>query len=111
MERRLAPLLSGEAAGPVLPSSRLAVDGADRVVAGVVLTDRDGTPWIADVFRYPARSYPGLGTELLKVVLADAAERDLTTAGLAVTADNPACRIYERLGFRVVRTAMTVIVP
>lgn len=59
LAERIAPLLAGEVIGPVLPSSLLAVDAQDRVVAGIVLTDRGGLPWIADVFRHPEPRLPG----------------------------------------------------
>ncbi|MER7756180.1 GNAT family N-acetyltransferase [Kitasatospora sp. NPDC097643] len=111
LAERLVPLLAGEAIGPVLPSSVLAVDAEDRVVAGVVLTDRDGVPWVADVFRHPVRGYRGLGADLLRLALADAAERGLGQVQLTVTEGNPACRLYESLGFRLLTTGLTVIMP
>ncbi len=73
----LVPLLAGEQLGPVLPCSRLIVDRADRVLAGVILTDWAGNPWIADVFRQPGDAYAGLGSLVLRRTLAAAA-----TAGL-----------------------------
>ncbi|MCX4658250.1 GNAT family N-acetyltransferase [Streptomyces uncialis] len=108
---RLAPLLGGRVLGPVLPCSALAVDGGDRVVAGVIVTDREGQPWIADVFREPGPRYAGVGDALLRHVLADAAARGLDSLELAVTDGNPARRRYETLGFRLTGTYLTVIVP
>jgi ribosomal protein S18 acetylase RimI-like enzyme len=42
----------------------------------------------------------GLGTELVRALLGDAAERDVPVR-LSVLVNNPARRLYERLGFRV----------
>ncbi|MFF0414455.1 GNAT family N-acetyltransferase [Kitasatospora sp. NPDC004745] len=111
LAERLVPLLAGKAIGPVLPSSVLAVDARGAVVAGVVLTDRDGVPWVAEVFRHPERGYRGLGADLLRRVVGDAAGRGLPEVRLAVTDGNPARRVYEHLGFTLLSTALTVIVP
>ncbi|MER7770747.1 GNAT family N-acetyltransferase [Kitasatospora sp. NPDC096140] len=111
LSERLALLLAGNAIGPVLPSSVLAVDAEDRVVAGLVLTDRDGLPWVGDVFRHPHRGYRGLGADLLRLTVADAAARGLADVHLVVTEGNPARRVYEALGFRLKDTTLTVIVP
>ncbi|MFC5885821.1 GNAT family N-acetyltransferase [Kitasatospora sp. CM 4170] len=109
---RLHLLLTGQLpVGPVLPSSALAVDGDDRVVAGAVLTDYDGTPWLSDVFRHPDLGYPGLGRDLLRRALADTAATGAARVGLAVTEGNPARRLYEDLGFQVTRSSLTVVVP
>ncbi|MFG3345936.1 GNAT family N-acetyltransferase [Streptomyces sp. NPDC048018] len=107
----LAPLLAGDRIGPVLPCSTLAVDAADRVVAGAVVTDRDGLPWIATVFRVPGPEGAGLGSVLLRRVLADAAARGLREIELVVSEGNPARSLYERLGFTLTRTSLTVLVP
>ncbi|MER7704551.1 GNAT family N-acetyltransferase [Kitasatospora sp. NPDC097605] len=109
--KRLAELLAGEVIGPLLPSSALVVDTADRVVAGAVLTDWDGLPWIAHVFRDPALGHPGLGRDLLRRVVADVALAGHREIGLAVTEGNPARRLYEEMGFTVTRSSLTVIVP
>ncbi|SDT79297.1 Acetyltransferase (GNAT) family protein [Streptomyces sp. TLI_053] len=109
--QRLAELLSGQVIGPVLPSSSLVVDGTDRVVAGAVLTDRDGLPWIAHVFRDPAHGYPGLGRDLLRRVVAAVAAAGGEEIGLAVTEGNRARQLYTDLGFTTTDTSLTVIVP
>ncbi len=111
LETQLGPLLAGEMVGPVLGCSALAVDGADRVVAGAVITDRGGLPWIANVFRRPDVRFPGLGSVLLRRVLVDAASRGFPSMGLAVSEGNPARRLYEKLGFRLSGTSLSVLVP
>ncbi|MFJ9822984.1 GNAT family N-acetyltransferase [Streptomyces sp. NPDC101160] len=111
LETQLVPLLSGDMLGPVLPCSALVVDAEDRVVAGVVVTDRDGLPWITTVFRLPGAGRAGLGSVLLRRMLADATARGLAAIGLAVSDANPARQLYEKLGFRVTETSLTVVVP
>ncbi|MER6401276.1 GNAT family N-acetyltransferase [Kitasatospora sp. NPDC001603] len=107
----LRSLLAGGVVGPVLPSSALVVDADDRVVAGAVVTDYEGLPWIAHVFRHPELGYPGLGRDLMRRVMADLAGRGNPGMGLAVTEGNAARRLYESLGFRLTRSTLTVIVP
>lgn len=110
LAERLVPLLDG-AVGPLLPWSALVVDADDRVVAGLVAVDFDGRDWIADLFRQPGPRHAGLGTLLLRRCLAAAAAAGATEVGLSVTEGNPARRGYERLGFQLVRTSVTVVVP
>lgn len=107
----LRGLLAGEVIGEVLPCSLLVVDTDDAVVAGVVVTGFQGRPWVGDVFRDPGRTPSGLGGRMLAAVRARAAADGWERLGLAVTEGNPARRVYERLGFTVVRSAMTVAVP
>jgi RimJ/RimL family protein N-acetyltransferase len=104
----LIPLFAGTLIGPLLPCARLAVDERDEIVAGVVVNDWDGKPWIANVFRDPAHGRKGLGTGLLLSVMDRAASGGLPSLSLAVSDANPARRLYERLGFRLVETSMTV---
>ncbi|MER6980531.1 GNAT family N-acetyltransferase [Streptomyces carpinensis] len=111
LHTQLTPLLTGEVLGPVMPCSTLAADEADRVIAGVIVTDRDGLPWIATVFRQPDPRYAGLGSALLRRMLADAASCGLREIALAVSDANPARHLYEKLGFRLTSTSLTVLVP
>ncbi|GAA3367575.1 hypothetical protein GCM10020367_66460 [Streptomyces sannanensis] len=111
LDAELTPLLAGDVLGPVMSCSRLAVDEADRVVAGVIVTNRDGLPWIATVFRRPGPRHSGLGSRLLRRVLADAASHGLTEIALVVSDANPARGLYEKLGFRLTSTSLTVVVP
>ncbi|XVQ87609.1 GNAT family N-acetyltransferase [Microbispora siamensis] len=110
LKEELVPLLGGEEIGPLLPCSVLAVRDEGEVVGGVLVTDSNRGPWIADVFRHPDRSPRGLGTLMLSTALVRAFEGGLTTIGLVVTEGNPARRVYERLGFQVVATTMTVMI-
>ncbi|MBP0452853.1 GNAT family N-acetyltransferase [Kitasatospora sp. RG8] len=110
-EQELRLLLSGRLIGPVLPAATLAVDTDDRVVAGVVLNHFEGVPWVANVFRHPGHSYPGLGRDLLRRSLAGLALAGSDRVGLAVSEGNPARRVYEALGFRLDHSSLSVIVP
>lgn len=108
---RLIPLLAGDE-GAVLQCSRLALDPDDRVVGGVVVIDVDGLgPLIGDVFRAPGPEYAGLGTALLKRSLSAAATAGVPSIGLSVTDANPARKVYQRLGFAIASSMVTVIVP
>ena len=110
-ERALAAIddyVKGGEFGPLRRGSGLAV-APDGAVAGAILI---GTlpgdpplygPWIIEVFRHPA--HPGVGRALIERALAIA---DAPALGLMVTEGNPARRLYERLGFRLVHTALVV---
>ncbi|GAA3757514.1 GNAT superfamily N-acetyltransferase [Spinactinospora alkalitolerans] len=108
---KLAPLLAGRVLGPLLPCSALAVDARDRVVAGVLVNDNGGLPWVGELFRRPGPAHAGLGALLLRRALARAAADGLAALHLVVSDGNPARRLYDHLGFRPIRTSMTVAVP
>jgi ribosomal protein S18 acetylase RimI-like enzyme len=107
----LASLLDGQLVGALLPASRLAVDDAGDVVGGCLLNDVAPLPFVTDVFRDPARSPAGTGVALLTTALAAAAADGLPRIGLSVTDGNPAQRVYQRLGFTILRTEVSVVVP
>jgi ribosomal protein S18 acetylase RimI-like enzyme len=107
----LRGLLSGERFGPLLACSGIALDGAGRVAAGVIVTASPGEaplggPWVALVFRGPG--HPGAGRALLARALRLAAADGLPALGLAVTDGNPAIGLYEDLGFRRILSSMSV---
>ncbi|WP_290055702.1 GNAT family N-acetyltransferase [Amycolatopsis solani] len=113
LRRRFDGLVAGTAYGPLSPLSGLVCDDG-VVVAGVVLNHLPGdVPWggllITDLFRHP--SYPGSGTVLLRRTLARAAAAAVEVVGLVVTDGNPARRLYERHGFAVFESPVTVRVP
>ncbi|MFB7014420.1 MULTISPECIES: GNAT family N-acetyltransferase [unclassified Streptomyces] len=101
-------MLAGSVLRPVLPCSALVVDEADRVVAGAIVTARDGLPWIADVFRRPEARYAGLGANPLRRVISAATVDGLADISLVVSDANPARRVYEKLGFELTGTSLTV---
>ncbi|GLX00696.1 GNAT family N-acetyltransferase [Microtetraspora sp. NBRC 16547] len=110
LREEFVTLLEGRLIGQVMPCSLLAVDSEDTVVAGVVVNDMDGQPWVSQVFRHPVHAPRGIGALAVRAVQVRAARDGLTTLGLAVTHSNPAKRLYERLGFVVTDTMITVIV-
>jgi predicted N-acetyltransferase YhbS len=98
MAARLAQAASGDA----LPLCRVAMAGS--TVLGVVnLIDYDdpnprvGTPWLAGMVVVPAERGRGLGSRLVRTLLADA--QRLGFRELFLGTDGP--RFYERLGARV----------
>lgn len=108
----LRQLLAGDVLGPLLPGSALAVAAGGEVVGAITVHDRDGSAWVGTVFRHPDPAYAGLGSALLRRALAVLPYAGRTRVGLAVTDGNPARRIYERLGFAVTDTSLTVeLVP
>ena len=109
LHHEVAPLLNGTLVGPVLPCSVLAVNERDEVVAGVVVTDWNGMPWISSGFRDPVRSPKGLGTKLLLYTLRSAAADGFSALTGSVSADNgPSLHMCAKLGFQPVSTFMTV---
>jgi len=64
-------------------------------------TVNEGTPELA-IAVLPEYIGQGIGTRLMRRLLTDAAELYPAVA-LNVRADNPALRLYKRLGFRIVR--------
>ncbi len=109
-------LLEGHVAGPVMAASRVALVPDGSVVAAAIVNSEIAEPpftgpWLGEVFRHPGDAPPGTGAALIAAVivaLRDDGERGL---GLMVTAGSPALRVYERLGFSVVRTTVSVLVP
>lgn len=110
--------LAGTAEDPANPRMR-ATTVAERagrpVGAALVLRSEHVTgwkgPWVMNVFRAPDPGLPGVGLAMLvrslDVLRADG-ERSL---GLAVTATNPARRVYERLGFAYDFEGWVLVLP
>jgi len=110
-ERSLAELdrlLVGSDFGPPLRGSGLAVAADGTVVGAILLGVLPGEPplngpWLIEVFRHPA--HRGVGRALCERALALV---QAETLGLMVSEGNPARRLYEDLGFRLVHTALVV---
>lgn len=75
------------------------VDGRD--VGGLALETRDAELFLSGIYILPDHQNRGLGTTLLRGVLAQA-RRSGRPVTLQVMKVNPARRLYERLGFAIV---------
>jgi ribosomal protein S18 acetylase RimI-like enzyme len=81
------------------PYQVVVIDGRD--VGAVAVERRAGELFLADIEVLPEWRGRGLGTAIVGAVVAEARRRGLPAA-LQVLKVNPARRLYERLGFRVV---------
>jgi ribosomal protein S18 acetylase RimI-like enzyme len=71
----------------------------DNVDIGWLQTNSEGdTLFLAQLFVDAAFQRQGIGTEILKRLIGEAAGRAIT---LGVVKTNPALRLYKRLGFRI----------
>jgi ribosomal protein S18 acetylase RimI-like enzyme len=69
---------------------------------GLIKTHLSSTEWaISQLQVVPALQGKGVGTEVIRRVI-EQADRDSLPVTLCVLRNNPAIRLYERLGFRVV---------
>jgi ribosomal protein S18 acetylase RimI-like enzyme len=74
--------------------------GHDRI--GLIKTHLSATEWaISQLQVTPALQGKGVGAEVIRRVI-EQADRDSLPVTLCVLRNNPAIRLYERLGFRVV---------
>ena len=109
-------LLRGEEVGPVLPASRVALKAGGTVVGAAIVVDRPGDPpwagpWLAWAFRHPTAAPQGTGAATIAAAIASLRSDGAPALGLAVSIANPAKFVYERLGFILVATAVSVVVP
>ena len=72
--------------------------------------DVPGDPWITEIFVDPDAAGRGIGSALLARAAAPRWPRP-ATLGLAVTAGNPAHRLYASLGFVSRRTSARSLLP
>jgi GNAT superfamily N-acetyltransferase len=108
--------------GVAIEAERLGLGGAfqlenarSAVGAALVLRSEHVTgwkgPWVMNVFRSPEPPLPGVGQAMLVRALDVLREDGETHVGLAVTATNPARRVYERLGFSYDFEGWIVVLP
>jgi GNAT superfamily N-acetyltransferase len=82
-----------------LPASQLIQVDAQEV--GFIMTPvRDGVLWIHTICIVPEHRRKGIGTEVIRSVIAEAKRQNLPLC-LRVLKVNPARELYERLGFKV----------
>lgn len=115
VEREIASLLTGAAVGPFLGVSAQVVDDTE-VVAMTIINRMPGLapmggPWVSEVCRDPHPRYAGLGSVLLRRVMADLVEQGEKSLSLVVTEGNPARQTYERLGFRYIESSRKLLIP
>ena len=98
--------------GPLVrPASWQATHGGNAAGA-VIVTDRAGRgAWVLDLFVHPDHQGRGLGRVLLQRAVAGTKDAGHATLGLVVSDGNPARELYERLGFRHVRSGTNVDIP
>lgn len=69
--------------------------------AGIIkVYEENGWLFLGEIGLMPEHQNKGLGTQIIRDVL-DLADKLGMNVELQVFANNPACRLYERLGFRV----------
>jgi ribosomal protein S18 acetylase RimI-like enzyme len=91
--------------GPVLwYASRVAQAGQALAAASIVVRDQahQDQPLLAFALTDPDWQRRGLGRRLIEESIARLDSAGISELHLAVTRDNPATRLYERLGFRAV---------
>jgi ribosomal protein S18 acetylase RimI-like enzyme len=96
----VAGYLSGASGPPLLEHSLVAVAGGS-IVGAVLVSFFEGLPLFAYAYTAPEWKGRGVSTALLRRSMASLAAAGFERVALFVTAGNdPAERIYERLGFR-----------
>jgi ribosomal protein S18 acetylase RimI-like enzyme len=75
---------------------------ANNLAVGFIMAPiKDGARWIHTICIVPEHQRKGIGTEVLRRAVAQAKEQKMSLY-LSVLKVNPARRLYERLGFRVI---------
>ena len=108
--------MAGTFLGPPISGTATALAPDDSLVGLIAIfglaEDAAVLPWIGTVYRVPDPRWRGLGETLVRHAMAQCSPpRGTSRMGLAVTDGNPAQRLYERLGFVVVETKLSVRIP
>lgn len=110
--------LRGEEIGLWIADASLhATDAYDRVVGALLINETaagdaiPAGPFVTNVCVDPQWAGHGLGSTLLTAAIARLAELGWEHLSLVVTVGNPAQRVYERLGFRVVAESWRIALP
>lgn len=91
--------------GPTIGEASLAAVLGDRLVAAVIVVrdaEHEMWPLLAFALTEPAWQRRGIGEWLIQESIARLASLGVSEVHLAVTRGNPAQRLYERIGFRIV---------
>lgn len=109
-------LMAGEVCGSILEAAGLS-DSKGQLVGGLVVTRMPpaswwpGGAWIAEVFVVPDYQGQGLGRILMLRGIERAQSLGERRVGLTVSDGNPAERLYERVGFKRIRTVYVLDAP
>lgn len=105
--RTISRYLNGTDVGPLNRAASGEARSADGVVVGVIIVSElagdeeyEGGAWLTQLFVDPRRHGCGIGTALIRHAVGQLDLQDRQALGLAVTSGSPACRVYERLGFK-----------
>lgn len=103
-------LLAGELCGPILDATT-EVHTISGLMAGAIIVTRtpastgwQGGGWIPEVFLVPEHQRRSLGTFLVTRAIHQTRRQGEPRIGLTVTDANPAEHLYQRLGFRRIRS-------
>jgi hypothetical protein len=119
VESLIDGLLTGRVVGPLMDVSTVVRDkerDSNPVVALALINRMSGEsptggPWVSEICRDPDRRYAGLGAFLLRQVMAQLAADGESSLSLVVTEGNPAQQLYERLGFRYIKSFRKLSIP
>jgi ribosomal protein S18 acetylase RimI-like enzyme len=101
--------------GPQPQFFAIVAETEGAVVGMATVVERYSPPWggplcvIDDVFVAPAHRGRGIGKALLARAAAEALRRGVPFVELMVRVENPARRLYERIGFERIRGAATYV--
>jgi GNAT superfamily N-acetyltransferase len=84
------------------PQLAIVIERGAECVGLMVVEEHSSELWLDHMLIDPSEQNHGIGTALVRWVQ-DAATLDATSVALSVVDGNPALRLYERLGFAVVR--------
>lgn len=91
--------------GPVLWQASLAAEVGPAIAAAVIVVEDNAhgyQPLLAFAMTHPVWQRRGIGQRLIEESVARLDAQGLRELHLAVTRDNPAIRLYQRLGFQII---------
>jgi predicted GNAT family acetyltransferase len=90
--------------GQFIPGSSFLIEDGSKPISTTLVTMWEGSPLLAFVMTHPDHARRGMGTFLVQRTIDSLLEQGYEELDLFVTRTNePAVRIYERLGFRDVK--------
>ena len=96
--------------GPCIPDATLVLlDGARTVCGYIATVDMGMLGFVMDVAVHPDHRRRGLARQLMLAASRAVQDAGFGMLGLAVTADNPASRLYASMGFRVAQAGETAV--